>query len=70
MGYRQVRLPRRLSQRDLKPIQELSPLRPEELIRCVRGGTKTLYVLDIDWEIDDDIADSIIRPTSATPIRG
>lgn len=30
----------------------------ERLIRCVRGDTKTLYVLDIDWEIDDDIADS------------
>lgn len=25
----------------------------ERLIRCVRGDTKTLYVLDIDWEIDD-----------------
>lgn len=30
----------------------------ERLIRCVRGDTKTLYVLDIDWEIDDEIADS------------
>ncbi|NOR03444.1 hypothetical protein HGK72_25685 [Mycolicibacterium fortuitum] len=25
----------------------------ERLMRCVRGDTKTLYVLDIDWEIDD-----------------
>ena len=24
------------------------------LIRCVRGDTKTLFILDIDWEIDDD----------------
>lgn len=30
----------------------------ERLIRCVRGDTKTLYVLDIDWEIDDDTDDS------------
>ncbi len=29
----------------------------ERLIRCVRWDTKTLYVLDIDWEIDDDDAD-------------
>ena len=32
----------------------------ERLIRCVQGDTKTLCVLDIDWEIDDD--DDIEEP--------
>lgn len=30
---------------------------PKRLIRCVRGDSKTRYVLDIDWEIDDDDID-------------
>lgn len=31
----------------------------ERLIRCVRGDSKTRFVLDIDWEIDlDDLDDS------------
>ncbi|NOP98027.1 hypothetical protein [Mycolicibacterium fortuitum] len=35
----------------------------ERLIRCVRGDTKTLYVLDIDWEIDDvDDSDDSAEP--------
>ena len=32
----------------------------ERLIRCVQGDSKTLFVLDIDWEIDDD--DDIDEP--------
>lgn len=41
----------------------------ERLIRCVRGDTKTLYILDIDWEIDDvdDPDDSAEPDPGLTP---
>ncbi|WP_131811690.1 hypothetical protein [Mycolicibacterium peregrinum] len=36
----------------------------ERLIRCIRGDTKTLYVLDIDWEIDECHPDPGLTHTS------
>lgn len=27
----------------------------QRLVRCVQGDSKALYILDIDWELDDDI---------------
>lgn len=44
----------------------------ERLIRCVHGDSDTLFVLDIDWEIDDeDIDEPNLSPDgSAAPDPG
>ena len=34
----------------------------KRLIRCVQGDTEALYVLDIDWEIDEDIDQQLQSP--------
>ncbi|MED5812882.1 hypothetical protein VST63_10970 [Mycolicibacterium sp. 050232] len=38
----------------------------QRLIRCIRADTKTLYVLDIDWEIDDDDIEDADQPSDGS----
>ncbi|MDH6199093.1 hypothetical protein M2272_005760 [Mycobacterium frederiksbergense] len=42
----------------------------ERLIRCIQGDTKTLFILDIDWEIDDDEEPMQSSGESPTPDPG
>lgn len=36
----------------------------QRLIRCIRADTKTLCVLDIDWEIEDDDIEDADEPSA------
>ncbi|BBX88392.1 hypothetical protein H5U98_25530 [Mycolicibacterium boenickei] len=36
----------------------------QRLIRCIRADTKTLCILDIDWEIDDDDVEDADEPST------